>query len=96
MSIGRKGEKGEILPVSARAEKGEKGEKPFRVSPFLPAPSPKKSPVDASTVRTAIENAAPGLLAFMDAARDRLGARLTYLDTPTVKAGRKPYGWEEP
>lgn len=73
-----------------RHEKGEKGEKPFRVFSFSPCLSPSPSPPDASTVRTAIEKADPALLTLLDTARDRLGARLTYLDTPTLKAGRRP------
>jgi hypothetical protein len=34
------------------------------------------------------------LLATLEAARDRLGARLQRLETPTLTAGRRPWWWQ--
>lgn len=46
-------------------------------------------------VRQAVLQAAePGLLAFLDTGRERLGLKLTYLDTPTLRAGRRPWYWD--
>ena len=52
----------------------------------------EKRKTEAERVRASLNRACPGLLAFLDAGRDRLGVRLTYLETPDLALGKRP-GW---
>lgn len=48
-----------------------------------------------SEVRASLAKTSPGLLAFMNLARERFGARVTYIETPEIKIGRRPSDWRD-
>ena len=61
-----------------------------------PTPKPLSADAQRAAVREAIQRASPGLLAFVDLAREKIDAKLTYLETPDLTLGRKPADWIEP
>lgn len=46
-------------------------------------------------VRASLSRTAPGLLEFMDLAREQFDARVTYIETPELKLGRRPSDWRD-